>query len=144
MRGRPREGMPPGRYLVWYDRRAENRRFKRLYVRHGEPWKLAEDQRLLRLVDQHSAELAGWPLWNVIGDAMHRTGPACATRYQTLKTALKRGVRNGQGAGKIAACPGSVITTRSAPSRVTCPTLPAWTSAISTPARRNSSRATPT
>ena len=52
-------------------------------VRHGEPWKLAEDRRLLRLVDDNNE--TGLKLWVVIASALGRTTCAVQARFHALR-----------------------------------------------------------
>jgi hypothetical protein len=52
-------------------------------VWHGEPWKLAEDRRLLRLVTKH-AELSGLKLWALIAHKLNRTTCAVQARHHAL------------------------------------------------------------
>ena len=69
--------------------RLQAQNYRRHYSRAEEPWKLAEDRRLLRLHAKHSNKLQGLKLWVTIARELKRTTPAVQTRH----TALLAGAR---------------------------------------------------
>jgi hypothetical protein len=85
---------------VWAEQslRADKRKLKRAYPRYDEPWKLAEDRRLLRLFTLVEPELkalargerAEW--WQAFSKRFGRTSQAVQTRLWGLR-AGERAVR---------------------------------------------------
>lgn len=63
-------------------------------ARHGEPWKLMEDRRLLRLHARYSAELSGLKLWVVIAAKLNRTTCAVQARHHALLAGERLARRN--------------------------------------------------
>lgn len=85
------EGLPP----MW--RRANQRAFKKAFPRSDEPWKRAEDRRLLKCYEQTKHELAKLPRgqryawWVALAQKFGRTKEAVQARVNGL-VAGKRAV----------------------------------------------------
>lgn len=69
--------------------RASLRGYRRAYPRSEEPWQLAEDRRLLRLVRKHSPKLKGIKLWITVGRALKRTSAAVQNRHHALLAGMR-------------------------------------------------------
>ena len=69
--------------------RVSARNYRRAYPRSEEPWKLAEDRRLIRLYDRHVETLSGLKLWVTIARALKRTTAAVQTRHSGLRAGMR-------------------------------------------------------
>jgi hypothetical protein len=59
-------------------------------ARRGEPWSVAEDRRLLRMVRQlRRRGLRGWLFWAAVAKLHSRSACSVATRYQTVQAAVR-------------------------------------------------------
>jgi hypothetical protein len=67
------------------------RNYRRSYPRAEEPWQLAEDRRLLRLVAKHAPKLDGLRLWVTVARALKRTTSAVQTRHGALLAGMRVG-----------------------------------------------------
>lgn len=68
---------------------ASDRAFKKSHPRSDEPWKLAEDRRLLRLHARHVKKEHGIRLWLVIAMKLGRTTSAVQCRFSALRAGAR-------------------------------------------------------